>query len=83
MDGHAYRLRPVEAEDAAFILDLRADRERSRYLHRVSNDLEAQRRWLESYFERPGDYYFLIENRETSQREGIVPGSADHVFGLP
>jgi RimJ/RimL family protein N-acetyltransferase len=72
MDGHAYRLRPVEAEDAAFILDLRADRERSRYLHRVSNDLAAQRRWLKDYFERPGDYYFLIENRETGQREGTA-----------
>jgi RimJ/RimL family protein N-acetyltransferase len=72
MDGHAYRLRPVEMEDAAFILELRADRDRSRYLQRVSNNLEAQRRWLESYFERPGDYYFLIENRGTGQREGTA-----------
>ena len=72
MDGHVFRLRPVEMEDAAFILELRADRDRSRYLHRVANDLEAQRRWLGSYFERPGDYYFLIENRGTGEREGTA-----------
>ncbi len=72
MDGHAFRLRPMQLEDAAFILELRADRDRSRYLHCVSNDLEAQRRWLEAYFERPGEYYFLIENRDTGQREGTV-----------
>ena len=72
MDGHAFRLRPVEIEDAAFILDLRTDRERSQYLHGVSPDLDAQRRWIEDYFERPGDYYFVIENRETGRREGTA-----------
>ena len=41
-------------------------------MHRVSNDLEAQRRWLTGYFERPADYYFLIENRGTGQREGTA-----------
>lgn len=72
MDGYAYRLRPVETEDAAFILELRKDRERCRYLHRVPNDLDAQRQWLESYFERAADYYFIIENRATGQPEGTM-----------
>jgi RimJ/RimL family protein N-acetyltransferase len=72
MDGHAFRLRPVKVEDAGFILGLRTNPVRSQYLHRVSNNLEAQRRWLRDYFERPGDYYFLIENRETGEREGTA-----------
>jgi RimJ/RimL family protein N-acetyltransferase len=72
VDGHVFRLRPVEVEDAAFILELRTDPERSRYLHPVANDLDAQRRWIEFYFERPGDYYFVIENRDTGQREGTA-----------
>jgi RimJ/RimL family protein N-acetyltransferase len=72
MDGDVFRLRPVEMEDAAFIVELGADRNRSRYLHRDATDLEAQRRWLGSYFERPGDYYFLIENRGTGEREGTA-----------
>jgi RimJ/RimL family protein N-acetyltransferase/trans-aconitate methyltransferase len=72
MDGHAFRLRPVEVEDAAFILKLRADRERSRYLHRVSSELNAQKRWLTAYLERPRDYYFITENRETGEREGTA-----------
>lgn len=72
MDGHAFRLRPVDVEDAGFILELRTDPDRNQYLHWVSNDLETQRQWLRDYFERPGDYYFLIENRETGQREGTA-----------
>jgi len=72
MDGNAFRLRPVKMEDAAFILELRADRERSRYLHRVSSDINGQKRWMAAYFERPRDYYFIIENRETGEREGTA-----------
>lgn len=72
VDGPAFRLRPVRVEDAAFILELRTNPARSRYLHRVPNDLAEQQRWLEAYFERPADYYFLIENRSSGQREGTA-----------
>ena len=71
-EGHAFRLRPVDVEDAAFILELRADPERSRYLHPICGGLDAQQRWIETYFERPRDYYFVIENRLTKQREGTA-----------
>ena len=72
VDGPAFRLRPVRLDDAPFILELRTDPVRSRYLHRVPNDLGVQHRWLEAYFERAGDYYFIIESSTTGQPEGTI-----------
>jgi RimJ/RimL family protein N-acetyltransferase len=72
IDGPAFRLRPVRIADAAFIAELRADPERGRYLHHGPAGAVCQRGWLETYFERQDDYYFLIENRETGAPEGTV-----------
>jgi RimJ/RimL family protein N-acetyltransferase len=78
IDGPAFRLRPVCLEDAGFIAQLRADPERSRYLHPAPPGLDpeertiAQARWLETYFERAGDYYFILENRTTGEPEGTA-----------
>jgi RimJ/RimL family protein N-acetyltransferase len=72
MEGWGYRLRPVEAGDARFIHELRADPVRARYLHRGEPGLAAQQRWLEAYFERPNDYYFVIEARGSGKREGTI-----------
>lgn len=72
IDGPAFRLRPVCLQDAAFIVELRSDPERAQYLHRGAADVRSQERWLSEYFETPGDYYFIIENRVTGVREGTV-----------
>ncbi|HEY4361778.1 MAG TPA: GNAT family N-acetyltransferase [Bryobacteraceae bacterium] len=72
VEGHAFRLRPVELSDAGFIVELRTDPLRNRYIHRGAVDVRAQEDWLEEYFQRPGDYYFVIENRSTREREGTV-----------
>jgi len=72
MEGWGYRLRPVEAADARFIHELRADPVRARYLHRGEPGLAAQQRWMEAYFERPNDYYFVIEARGSGRPEGTI-----------
>jgi RimJ/RimL family protein N-acetyltransferase len=72
VEGPAFRLRPVAIEDARFIHELRTDPERSRYIHRGAADLRGQQEWIENYFARPGDYYFLIENRASGEREGTA-----------
>jgi RimJ/RimL family protein N-acetyltransferase len=71
--GRVYGLRPVELDDAEFIVALRtSDPERVRYLHPIPPDPEQQRRWLRSYFERQNDYYFVVENRDSRDRHGLV-----------
>lgn len=72
MEGRKFRLRPAELRDAEFIVELRADPERSRYVHRIAPDVAAQKRWMEEYFERWGDYYFIVERRGSAVKEGTV-----------
>ena len=59
-EGFGVRLRPVRMGDAAFIVWLRnLDHARGRIGDTV--DEPGQRAWLEKYFTRDGDYYFIIE----------------------
>jgi RimJ/RimL family protein N-acetyltransferase len=71
IEGHAYTLRPVELEDAEFIVELRTP-ERSRFMHRIDSTVEAQREWLERYFQRPNEYYFVIERKRDRNQEGLT-----------
>ena len=60
-EGFGVRLRPVQMEDAAFIVWLRnLDHVRGR-VGDSATDTAGQQAWLEAYFEREGDYYFIIE----------------------
>lgn len=58
------RLRPVRLEDAGFIVWLRnLDHVRGR-VGTSSTDVAHQKIWLNDYFERDGDYYFIAETPE-------------------
>lgn len=67
-----YRLRPVTVEDAQFIISLRTDPQLSRFVHEISPRVEDQIEWLERYFERVGDYYFIVENAESCEPQGTI-----------
>jgi RimJ/RimL family protein N-acetyltransferase len=70
--GHRYSLRPVGIEDAEFIVDIRTDPRLSKYINATSPRVSDQVLWLERYFDRPGDWYFVIIDNRNGQREGIV-----------
>lgn len=58
-------LRLVNEDDADFILKLRADEKKSRYLNKTENNIQKQIQWINSYKkrERKGDeYYFIIQD---------------------
>jgi RimJ/RimL family protein N-acetyltransferase len=67
-----YRLRPVTLEDAAFIVKLRSDPLLNRYLHEISPRVEDQVGWLQRYFVRPADYYFIVEDTDSGERHGTI-----------
>jgi RimJ/RimL family protein N-acetyltransferase len=71
-EGVAFRLRPVEVQDAAFILQLRTLETLNRFLHPVSPDLANQEAYIRLYLERPEDYYFIIERRDDTSPQGAV-----------
>jgi RimJ/RimL family protein N-acetyltransferase len=67
-----YRLRPAQLQDAGFIVKLRTHPEKNRFINTTSPDISKQEDWLRRYFERAGDYYFMIENVMTGEPEGTL-----------
>jgi len=53
--------------DAPFIIQLRTDVERGRFLHETDNDINRQVEWIKKYKAREADgleYYFIFLNNE-------------------
>jgi RimJ/RimL family protein N-acetyltransferase len=70
--GFAFGLRPITLEDAEFIIELRSDTQRSRFLHPVPLSVEAQTAYLKQYLARENDYYFVIECQRDRSHEGLI-----------
>jgi RimJ/RimL family protein N-acetyltransferase len=72
IEGLALRLRPITDADAALIVQFRSDEQRGRYLHPISLNVIDQLAWLARYYEREGEYYFVIERLQGSSPEGLI-----------
>lgn len=59
-------LRSVEEKDAETILNWRTNENISKYLHKVENDVEKQKKWIREQQNREGDYYFLILDKKNN-----------------
>lgn len=68
----SYSLRPAALEDAEFIVALRTNPERNRFINATSFDVLEQQNWLRRYFDEPNDYYFLIEHAPSARPEGTL-----------
>jgi len=60
-EGFGIRLRPVRIGDAAFIVWLRNLDHVKGKVGDTTLDMASQEAWLNAYFERQGDYYFIVE----------------------
>ncbi len=70
--GRRFRLRPLNLEDAAFVVRLRTDPNLSRYIHPTSPSEADQRAWTEAYFLRSDEYLFVVEDAVNGEQEGTV-----------
>jgi RimJ/RimL family protein N-acetyltransferase len=61
VEGFGIRLRPVRMEDAAFIVWLRNLDHVKGKIGDSAVDVASQEAWLQVYFDREGDYYFIAE----------------------
>lgn len=59
--GKTLNFRNATVADASFILPLRTDAEKSRYLSPVSGELAEQEAWLKGYAHADDQAYFIIE----------------------
>ncbi len=73
LGGFGFGLRPVEERDAEFIVEIRtADPERTRFLHPIPPDAQAQRDWIARYLQRENDYYWVVQRLDTGESEGVI-----------
>lgn len=72
--GKNIQLRTADISDAEFILELRTQTEKTKYLSQVDNDLAKQQAWLKSYKQKElnqEEFYFVIESKE-NEKLGLV-----------
>lgn len=72
LEGGAFRLRPINDDDAGFVVSLRSSDVRTQYLNRIAGSIEGQLEWLRSYYSRENDYYFVIEKIADSSPQGMI-----------
>lgn len=68
-------LRTVLEEDAKYIVDLRKNENKNKYLSSVSSSVQDQKNWIKKYKirEEIGDeFYFVIEGKISKERLGLV-----------
>ena len=67
LEKYGLKVKLVNYDNAEFILSLRSDRNRTRYMLTLKNNIEYQKKWIQKYKrrEREGlDYYFIYYNLE-------------------
>jgi RimJ/RimL family protein N-acetyltransferase len=82
IEGQAFRLRPVTADDGAAIVALRNRPELSRFINATSADPADQYAWLEGYHGRAGDYYFIVEGSDGAFEGTIALYDVDAELGI-
>jgi RimJ/RimL family protein N-acetyltransferase len=75
-EGFGVRIRPVRMDDAAFIVWLRNQDYAKGKLGDSATNVTAQEEWLNAYFARGGDYYFIAETLSG------VPVGATSIYDL-
>ncbi|WP_374581630.1 GNAT family N-acetyltransferase [Pseudoduganella sp.] len=69
--GKTVVLRDATVDDAEFILGLRTDPVKGRFLSATANDVAAQKAWLAKYAGDNSQVYFIIEDKN-GERYGTV-----------
>ena len=65
LESYDIHTRLVNEDDAEFIIDLRTDKDLSRYIHDTSPDLDNQIQWIREYKKREAEgkeYYFIYSS---------------------
>lgn len=74
IEGKNIQFRLVEETDANFILMLRLDESKSKFISKVDHDIQKQIEWIREYKTRENnktEYYFIIEDKN-GERHGCV-----------
>lgn len=62
--GKYVNLREIEVEDAEFVLSLRCDEKKARFLNKTEYNIEKQQDYIRRYKTLDNEYYFIIEDKQ-------------------
>ena len=74
LNGKNINIRTVKIEDAEFIFNMRQNESKTKFLSKVSGDIETQKEWIINYKQRENqkkEFYFVIESKN-SEKLGLV-----------
>jgi len=74
IEGKSIIMRTVEIEDATFIFEMRQNKNKAKYLSKISGDIATQIEWIKKYKIREKEnkeYYFVIESKN-NEKLGLV-----------
>ena len=63
MEGKYVSIREVKVDDAQFILSLRCNEDKSKFLHKTKYDIDAQIEYIKRCLASDNEWYFIIENK--------------------
>lgn len=63
IEGKYVNLREAEVEDSKFILDLRTDPEKAKFIHSTDPDLNKQIEYMKRYKTLDNEWYFIVEDK--------------------
>ncbi|MEL6008182.1 GNAT family N-acetyltransferase [Citrobacter portucalensis] len=64
--GRSIRLRNVAPSDADFIVKIRTNEKKGRFISATSADISKQKKWIEDYLTSEGQAYFLITDLDNN-----------------
>lgn len=65
LEGKYVTLRSVIEDDAEVTMELRLrDKEKTKFLHQIDNNMERQRDWIRSQNKADDDYFFLVLDKK-------------------
>lgn len=67
LTGNFVKLESVTPDDTEFILSLRLDDNMNKFLNKVDDDIEKQKKWIIAQQERIGDYYFIVTDKNNNK----------------
>lgn len=60
LEGRYVTLRSVLESDAQVTMEMRLNKEKTKFLHSIDNDVEKQRSWIRMQNKTENDYFFLV-----------------------
>jgi len=72
VSGRAFKLKPINRSHADFVFRLRRDPAAAQYINVTASDIAVHHSWLNEYFERSNDYYFIVADLSSDSPQGTT-----------